>query len=145
MGGHRKYLSDFCLKDVDWFLRRDTITLMKTPYTRNSPDEPTPEAEKLADYLRAYGWKPQLERWDGYKRVDIWIPDCRINIEVDGLHHCALPEQALTDLKRTLHSFKKGIITLRVPNALVREDAAIEQTARCLDEIFRESNTPYEI
>jgi very-short-patch-repair endonuclease len=39
---------------------------------------------------------------------------------VDGAHHNTAHDQALSDLKRTYHSFQKGYYTLRIPNSLVQ-------------------------
>ena len=63
----------------------------------------------------------QLEEFDGYKTIDISIEEAKLHIEVDGDHHNLKSNQALTDLKRTYHSIKEGIYTLRIPNSLVRE------------------------
>jgi very-short-patch-repair endonuclease len=66
------------------------------------------------------GIKAKLEKWDGFKSIDIAIPKHRLNIEVDGgNHHSA--KQALTDLHRTYYSFIKGYYTIRIPNSLVDE------------------------
>ena len=64
----------------------------------------------------------RLEKWDGYKTIDIAIPECKINIEVDGLQHNFNADQALSDLQRTYYSFLKGYLTLRVPNSLLEEN-----------------------
>ena len=80
----------------------------------------TPLAKKLSDALRKKDILTLLEKWDGHKHIDIAIPKYKINIEVDGEHHNTRPKQALTDLKRTFYSFKKGYFTLRIPNSLVK-------------------------
>jgi hypothetical protein len=63
-----------------------------------------------------------LEVNDGFKTVDISVPDAKVHIEVDGKHHTHNPNQALADLKRTVHALKDGFITLRVPNSLVQHN-----------------------
>jgi very-short-patch-repair endonuclease len=103
---------------------------------------PTREEKLLADYLRAYGWPLEIEHYDGFKHVDIAILERRVYIEVDGQHHCSDPVQALADLKRAYYSFKNGFVTLRIPNALVRDDATIEQTASFINEFLRENGEP---
>ncbi len=97
----------------------------------------TPEAQKLFNILIKMGFKAQLEKWDGYKHIDIAIPDKRVNIEVDGKYHQS-KKQALADLKRTYHSFKKEYVTLRIPNQLVQEDTVFE-TASYIKEFLNES------
>lgn len=77
----------------------------------------------------------QLEESDGYKTIDIVIEDAKLHIEVDGYHHNLKSNQALTDLKRTYHSIKKGIYTLRIPNSLIREQ--MEQASEYVMEIIK--------
>ena len=84
-------------------------------------------ARDLYFALRQRGVPAQLEKDDGFKSIDIAIPECKINIEVDGKHHNTNAKQALADLKRTYHSFLKGYYTLRIPNSLIAYD--IEETA----------------
>jgi very-short-patch-repair endonuclease len=81
----------------------------------------TPETQKLCFALQGQGVKALIEFWDGYKHIDIAIPEAKLNIEVDGVQHNISPRQALADLKRTYYSFKKGYFTLRIPNSLIGE------------------------
>jgi very-short-patch-repair endonuclease len=79
-------------------------------------------AHTLALYflLRKKKIDAQLEKFDGFKTIDIAVVKAKINIEVDGSHHNTKHEQALTDLKRTYYAFEKGYYTLRIPNSLVK-------------------------
>jgi len=86
-------------------------------------EKSTPEAIKLYDALIKMGFEAQLEKNDGHKRIDIAIPKYKVNIEVDGMQHQYDEKQALADLKRTFYSFKKGYVTLRIPNKLIQEKA----------------------
>jgi very-short-patch-repair endonuclease len=70
--------------------------------------------------LRKKGIAAQLEKFDGFKTIDIAVVEARLNIEVDGAHHNTRHEQALADLKRTYYAFEKGYYTLRIPNSLVK-------------------------
>lgn len=81
----------------------------------------TEEAQKLYEVLIKNGFDAKLELWDRHKHIDIAIPSCKVNIEVDGKQH-QNEKQALADLKRTYYSFKKGYFTLRIPNELVRKN-----------------------
>ena len=76
----------------------------------------------------------ELEKFDGFKTIDIAVPEAKVNIEVDGQHHNFNPQQALSDLKRTYFSFLKGYLTLRIPNSLILWD--LEETANYLTEIL---------
>ena len=80
----------------------------------------------------------ELEKWDGFKTIDIAVTDAKVNIEVDGLHHNYSHNQALSDLKRTYYSFKKGYLTLRIPNTLI--EWSVDETADYITEFLNESN-----
>ncbi len=104
----------------------------------------TPEADKLGRLLESCGWKVELEKWDGYKHIDIAITEVKVNIEVDGSQHNLSKRQALADIQRTYHSFKRGYITLRIPNILVRDAETIEETAKFIDKFLKESDRQLE-
>jgi len=63
-----------------------------------------------------------MELFDGYKHIDIAIPDLKLNIEVDGLHHIYNRKQRLADKKRAGYSFSKGYDTYHVLNTLIDND-----------------------
>ncbi|MBN1501954.1 DUF559 domain-containing protein [Candidatus Woesearchaeota archaeon] len=81
----------------------------------------------------------QLEKWDGFKHIDIAITESKVNIEVDGQQHNFNTKQALSDLKRTYFSFKKGYLTLRIPNSLVKNRKILEETADFITRFLNES------
>ncbi len=97
----------------------------------------TPQAIELYFALRRRGVPAELEKWDGYKTIDIAVTEAKVNIEVDGKHHNYNHQQALSDLKRTFYSFQKGYLTLRIPNSLV--EWSIEETADYITEFLIES------
>lgn len=102
----------------------------------------TPEAIKLCTQLIKMGFDAQLEKDDGFKHIDIAIPKHKVNIEVDGMQHSYSEEQALADLKRTFYSFKKGYVTLRIPNKLIQEKAY--ETARYIKKFIEASGEQLE-
>jgi len=102
----------------------------------------TEEAIELYFALKRRNVPAELEKVDGFKSIDIAVPHAKVNIEVDGGHHSYNSEQAFTDLKRTLYSFRKGYYTLRVPNSLVRNN--LEETADLITEFLIESRLQYE-
>ncbi len=108
----------------------------------NKKKKSTPEAEKLWKGLKRAGFNAYLEKWDGYKHIDIAIPSVKVNIEVDGPQHNFNKKQCLADLKRTYHSFKKGYVTLRIPNKLVKEhfNEALKFISDFLDESDNQLN-----
>ncbi len=97
----------------------------------------TPQAIELYFALRRRGVPAELEKWDGYKTIDIAVTEAKVNIEVDGKHHNFSHQQALSDLKRTYYSFQKGYLTLRIPNSLV--EWSIEETADYITDFLIES------
>jgi ribosomal protein L31 len=87
----------------------------------------TDQAIDIYFALRQRGVPAILEKSDGFKTIDIAVPQAKMNIEVDGGHHNYSGRQAMSDLKRSLHSFKKGYYTLHIPNSLAKYD--LEETA----------------
>lgn len=100
-------------------------------------EQSTFEAITLYFELKQRGVPAELEKFDGFKHIDIAIPEAKINIEVDGGHHNYSYEQAMADLKRTYHSFRKGFYTVRIPNVLIH--GRIQETADYIVGILNES------
>jgi len=98
----------------------------------------TPEQVKLFNALIKEGVPVELEKWDGYKHIDIAIPESKLNIEIDGKHHNYSTRQALADLKRTYYSFKKGYFTLRIPNSIIRNE--FDKTVDLVLDLIDENN-----
>ena len=94
----------------------------------------TPESISLYFALRRRGVPAELEYDDGFKRVDIAVPEAKVHIEVDGVQHNLDSQQAMRDLTRTLNSYKRGYCTLRIPNSLVKHN--LKQTAEKITEFL---------
>lgn len=78
------------------------------------------EAIQLYYGLKEEGVKAMLEWWDGKKSVDIAISRVKLNIEIDTKYHMMTHEQAINDLEETMHSFKNGFTTIRIPHVLIK-------------------------
>jgi len=78
------------------------------------------EAIQLYYGLKEVGVNAMLEWWDGNKSIDIAISRVKLNIEVDTEYHMMTHEQAMNDLEETMHSFKNGFTTIRIPHVLIR-------------------------
>jgi very-short-patch-repair endonuclease len=102
----------------------------------------TPLAVALYKRLKKRGVPAELEKWDGNKTIDIAVVDAKVNIEVDGGQHNFNADQAMADLFRTLHAFRKGYLTLRIPNSLVKYN--LEKTADLITEFLVESREQIE-
>jgi very-short-patch-repair endonuclease len=136
---YTKYKNGLCSKCYE--VKKAVPTVKKiTKKEQKARRKSTPLALKISDELRKREIPTILELWDGYKHIDIAIPKHNINIEVDGHHHNAKSTQALTDLKRTIHSYKKGYFTLRVPNSL-----AANEFNECIDLIVEMVNIAIEL
>lgn len=83
--------------------------------------EPTEEAKELAAALRDRKIRVLIEANDGYKHVDLGIPDAKLNVEVDGIQHLTDPKQIVKDLSRGYYSMTKhGYATMHIPNEMIR-------------------------
>jgi very-short-patch-repair endonuclease len=90
-------------------------------------EDTTTETIDLYFSLKKRNISASLQKFDGYKTIDIAVTEAKVNIEVDPYQHKNNARQAFSDLQRTFYSFKKGFLTLRIPHSLVREN--LEQTA----------------
>jgi very-short-patch-repair endonuclease len=61
-----------------------------------------------------------LEWWDGKKSVDIAISRVKLNIEIDTEYQMLTHEQAMNNLEETMHSFKNGFTTIRIPHVVIK-------------------------
>lgn len=121
----KKYNIPLCKGDQQWIEEMTTQT--------------TEEAIRLYFALKMRDVPAEMEKFDGFKHIDIAIPEAKINIEVDGMQHNYNNKQALADLKRTYYSFLKGYYTIRIPNSLVCNDRTLEETADFIVGILNES------
>lgn len=78
------------------------------------------EAIQLYYGLKEAGVSAMLEWWDGSKSIDIAISRVKLNIEIDTAYEMLTEEQAINNLEETMHSFKNGFTTIRIPHMVVR-------------------------
>jgi len=78
------------------------------------------EAIQLYYALKERGVQPMLEWWDGKKSVDIAFSRVKLNIEIDTDYDLITHEQAIKDLEESMHSFKNGFTTIRIPHLTVK-------------------------
>lgn len=93
-------------------------------------------AIRLYFALLCKGIPAEIEKFDGFKHVDIAVSLAKIHIEVDGTHHNTNKTQALSDLKRTCYSLYKDYVTIRIPNVLTENNDTLEETAETLSNII---------
>ena len=61
-----------------------------------------------------------MELNDGYKHIDLALPDAKLNVEVDCVHHLTNPKQIVANLSRGYYSNKLGYSTMHIPNEMIR-------------------------
>lgn len=79
----------------------------------------TKQTAKLAEALRARNVRVAVEHWDGHKHIDIFVPDARLYIEIDGIQHYDNPKQIIADLRRDHFSDGDDFSTMRITNQLI--------------------------
>lgn len=79
------------------------------------------EAVLLYYGLREAGIKPMLAWWDGKKMVDLAINRVKLNIEIDQAYESISHAKAMYELESTMHSFRNGFTTIRIPHFLIRD------------------------
>ncbi len=92
------------------------VRILKIMEINNTPVQ----AVQLYYGLKQAGVNPMLEWWDGKKSVDIAISRVKLNIEIDSEYEMLTHEQAMNDLEQTMHSFKNGFTTIRIPHILIK-------------------------
>ena len=107
-----------------------------------SSQKATPLALSLFIELKKRGVSAQLEKWNGDQTVDISIEEAKVNIEVDSGQHNFSADQAMRHLLGTLLAFKRGYLTLRIPNSLVKYN--LQHTADLITEFLTETKEPVE-
>lgn len=114
--------------------KNDFVKEVSEKYNKHS-NNPTRQAEALYNALIKKDIKCELEKWDGFKHIDIAIPWARLNIEIDGIQHYTDSKQVIADMSRTHYSQKKGYHTHRVANFAI--DKNLEGVASAIAEMAR--------
>lgn len=78
------------------------------------------EAIMLYYRLKEAGVSAMLAWWDGKRTVDLAVSRAKLNIEIDCGFEGMTHDQALHGLEQSMHSFRNGFTTIRIPDFLVR-------------------------
>ena len=70
--------------------------------------------------LKSVGESPMLEWWDGRKFVDLSFSRVKLNIEIDDKYEKLPFDIAIEYLQESMHSYKNGFTTIKVPHTLVK-------------------------
>lgn len=84
--------------------------------SHNTPSE----AIMLYYGLKEAGVSAMLAWWDGKRTVDLAVSRVKLNIEIDRGFEGMTHDQVMHGLERTMHSFRNGFTTIRIPDFLVR-------------------------
>jgi very-short-patch-repair endonuclease len=85
------------------------------------------QARLLHSALLQRGIEAEIEKFDGYKHIDIAIVSAKLNIEVDGIHHFTDADAIIADLRREYFSEEKGYDTIHIPNQAI--DTHLDEVA----------------
>jgi len=88
----------------------------------------TPQVTNLYNALVNRKIKCEVEFNDGYKHIDITIPNAKLDIEIDGNQHYTNADVMINDIKRGVWSFTQDrYYTLHIPNFVI--DQYLDQVA----------------
>jgi hypothetical protein len=143
MTNYDQYCCIECEEHITWEVFNYSTENFSVPLCRHHQNwirniESTNETVDLYFALKIRGVPAVLEKYDGYKHIDIAIPEAKVNIEVDGAQHNFNQRQAFADLQRTYFSFLKGYVTFRIPNILIHR--YLDDTADYITEMLNENN-----
>lgn len=97
------------------------------------PSQPTARVLELQEALKNRGIASQTEYWDGHKHVDLFIPEAKMYIEVDGIRHLTNPDQIMADFDREYYSDINQFNTLRIDNDML--DKYFEKIAEAIAKV----------
>lgn len=114
----KNFVCSVCKREISQKVFSYSIDVFDKALCRKHQDEirATTYAKKLYNELKKKGIDCELEKNDGYKRVDIAIPSAKLYIEVDGKQHSTNPKQIESDFMRDEYSRKNGFVTKRYTN-----------------------------
>lgn len=130
------------LKNTDSHYSTGDFITAHSVYTFDMPNiTPTEHTRRLADALRLLNVQFELEYWDGHKHVDIYIPQGKIYIEVDGIPHYTQPEKLISDFNRDYFSFKEGFFTKHITNESI--DTHLEGIADAIAYVVQKASNQH--
>lgn len=95
----------------------------------------TRQEDTLANALRVRYVEVIQQYFDGHKHVDLYLPEAKIFVEVNGLQHYTYPSQILADFKRFHFSDGDDRRTFVVTNQLI--DTHCDDIANALTLVVR--------
>lgn len=102
------------------------------------PSKPTTLVLALQTALEKRGVKTVHEHFDGFKHVDLFLPEANIYIEVDGIQHLTSPGQIIADFKREHFSDTERINTLHISNEVLGNPDHLKDISEAIADIVIE-------
>ena len=118
--GQQKYYCSICNELIDNNMYEFTKTQLGKPLCKKH--QGTRYQRMLFEALKGRGINCEFEFYDGFKHVDIAIPQAKLYIEIDGSHHSTDATQLSKDLKRDELSNKDGYRTKHYTNKELAEN-----------------------
>jgi hypothetical protein len=97
----------------------------------------TKETLQLYFALKNKGLPVKLEKHVKYKKAEIIIQEANLHVEVDQTHQHGNLAQALQDLYSNQNEWQDSVLTLKVPEALVKFN--MEQTSDLIEKCVMEN------
>ncbi|MBU2543336.1 DUF559 domain-containing protein [Patescibacteria group bacterium] len=95
--------------------------------------EPTEHEKLLTEALEKRSIKVFPQFNDAHKHIDLYLPEAKINIEVDGIQHLTRARYIISDFARTYYADKAGYNTIHIQNETL--DSHLEEIADAIAEV----------
>jgi very-short-patch-repair endonuclease len=95
--------------------------------------KPTEHEKLLKQELEKRGVKVFPQFNDSHKHIDLYLPEAKINIEIDGIQHLTDARHILSDFGRTYYADKAGYNTIHIQNEVL--DKHLEEIADAIVEV----------
>ena len=95
--------------------------------------KPTKHEKLLTEALEKRSVKVFPQFNDAYKHIDLYLPEAKINIEVDGIQHLTKARLIISDFGRTYYADKAGYNTIHIQNETL--DSYLEEIADAIAKV----------
>jgi very-short-patch-repair endonuclease len=99
----------------------------------NKKREQTKHEKALREALERRGVKVFPQFNDSYKHIDLYLPEAKVNIEVDGIQHLISARHIISDFARTYYADKAGYNTIHIQNETL--DNHLDKIADAIAEV----------
>lgn len=93
----------------------------------------TKHEKLLAEALEKRGVKILPQFNDSHKHIDLYLPEAKVNIEIDGIQHLTNAQNIISDFGRTYYADKAGYNTIHIQNEILEK--YLEKIADAITEV----------